>query len=59
MNHGIQSWTALNARLKTASEDDCLQIMKSEKGGKKRKSWLLRIHHALNKRRAQRERAAL
>lgn len=59
MNHGIKSWEALNVRLKGATEDDCLMILKSEKGSKARKSWLVRIHHALNKRRAQRERAAL
>jgi hypothetical protein len=59
VNHGIKDWKALNLRLKTATEDDCLSILKSEKGGAKRKSWLVRIHHTLNKLRARRERAAL
>lgn len=59
MNHGIKDWQALNKRLLDATENDCLQLMRAEKGGKCRKSWLVRIHHRLNKLRAQRERAAL
>lgn len=59
MNHGIKNWAALNTRLQSADENDCLAMMKAEKGGLRRKSWLVRIHHRLNKLRAQRERAAL
>lgn len=59
MNHGIKDWAALNARLAGATEEDCLKLLKCEKGGNKRRSWLVRIHHKLNKLRALRERAEL
>lgn len=55
----LNSWNELNSYLKTADEKACENLMKAETEGKKRQTFLLRIHSRLNKIRADRERNEL
>ena len=55
----LASWNSLNAAIVSASEEDCLKLLNSEKSGRARRMFLLRIHSRLNKVRADRERLEL
>lgn len=52
----LDTWLGLNAFLKKANEEDCLDLLRRERAGKNRKQFVKRIHHRYNKVRAQRER---
>lgn len=53
------SWTRLNDLVMGLGETETAELLNSERKGKRRKQWLLRIHSRLNKLRADRERAEL
>ena len=53
------TWMELNAKMQTATEEDCVSLLKAEKEDRKRKQFLLRIHSRLNRLRAARERSEL
>lgn len=55
----LSSWNSLNSFLRTSNESDCESLLKIETEGKKRQTFLLRIHSRLNKIRADRERNEL
>lgn len=63
MAHGadtrLATWADLNACMTEAEETECLELLKLEARGRKRKQFLLRIHSRLNKVRADQERADL
>ncbi len=58
-NPALQSWIALNAALRGASEAHCQVLLQEELRGRKRKQFIRRIHSRLNKARADRERTDL
>ncbi len=53
------SWRDLNKKLKTATEEQCAEMLKKEKKGPKRLQHLLRIYGRFNKLRTNRERIEL
>lgn len=53
------TWKKLNDLLRSADEKACLKLLEQERGSRRRRQYLLRIHSRLNKVRADRERAAL
>lgn len=55
----LQDWGTLNRNIQQLSEEDCMQLLKKEKAGQQRLSFLLRIYGRLNKLRTQRERNEL
>jgi hypothetical protein len=58
-NPALQTWIALNDKLRGADEDLCQQLLDEELAGRKRKQFIKRIHSRLNKVRADRERKEL
>jgi len=63
MNHKdpvLRTWNGLNEHLRDADEAECMRLLKLEqKGPRKSKTILLRIHSRLNIVRAHREREEL
>lgn len=55
----LKTWTGTNEMLRGLDEEDAEEMMKFELRGKKRETFLLRIHSRLNYLRAHRERAEL
>ena len=55
----LKTWDSLNKVVRIANEEQCFQLLKEEKKGRARQTFLLRIHSRLNKVRADRERQAL
>lgn len=55
----IDTWDGLNAVVVRASEEECVGLLKTELKGKRRPTFLLRIHSRLNRVRASRERLEL
>lgn len=55
----VQDWNRLNDTLRSCDEDLARQLLESERRGKRRVQWLMRIHGRYNKLRAQRERQEL
>ena len=55
----LDTWNDLNAFIRAASEIEAKRLLADELAGKKRLTFLLRIHSRLNKVRADRERADL
>ena len=55
----LDTWNDLNAFIRAASEIEAKRLLADELAGKKRFTFLLRIHSRLNKVRADRERADL
>jgi hypothetical protein len=55
----LRSWSALNHAIRSADEATCLQLLKAETAGRKRKVFIHRIHARLNRVRADRERREL
>lgn len=53
------NWSNLNTKLRTASEEECLKMLKHEQTVGKRVNFLLRIHSRFNVLRAARERAEI
>ena len=58
-SNSLNSWHALSAALKVASEDECWELLKAEQAGKGRAQFLIRIHGRACKLRTIRERNAL
>jgi len=58
-NPALQSWLALNDKIREADEATCESLLKEELKGRKRKQFIKRIHSRLNKVRADRERREL
>ena len=59
MNLALQSWLTLNDVLRDADESACQALLKEELKGRKRRTFIKRIHSRLNKVRADRERIEL
>ena len=59
MHEILSTWINLNDALRGCSEDFCHKLLKAEMSGKKRKTFINRIHSRLNKVRADRERIEL
>lgn len=55
----LQNWESCNTFLRTATEDEALQLLTLEQNGKRRVQYVLRIHARYNSQRAKRERASL
>ena len=55
----LKNWKELNMAMRTANEVTCRYLLEQERRGKKRSSFLVRIHNRMNKLRAQRERKEL
>lgn len=55
----LSTWASLNQFMGDASVGDCVQLLKAEAAGKRRKQFMLRIHSRLNKVRADTERLEL
>ena len=55
----LDTWRALNDKLRGADEKTCRDLLRKEQAGKKRPRFILRIHSRLNKARADRERKEL
>lgn len=53
------TWLSLNKALRTANEAQASDMLREEKQGKSRLSYLLRIHQRYNSQRALREREEL
>jgi len=58
-NPALQTWSGLNAALRTATESRCHELLKEELRGRRRRQFLKRIHSRLNRVRAIRERREL
>jgi len=59
METALNSWKSLNDFLRTANEEQCIELLKREKRGDARVHFLIRIHGRLNVTRAARERQEL
>jgi hypothetical protein len=59
MEKYLENWSKLNEFLKQATEEQCAELLKLEKKGKKRLQFKLRIYGRLNKMRTTRERNEL
>lgn len=61
MNVGeiLRNAHAANDFVRTATEDQCAELLRAEKEGAKRLIVMLRIHSRLNRVRAERERAEI
>jgi hypothetical protein len=59
MQEHLDNWGKLNEFLKQATEEQCTELLKLEKKGKKRLQFKLRIYGRLNKMRTERERNEL
>lgn len=55
----IETWAGLNAAVRSADEDTCIELLKAELKGKRRKQFVYRLHSRLNRVRADRERTEL
>lgn len=55
----LTSWVELNKYLRHATQKDCDKLLDIETSGKRRQTFLKRIHSRLNKVRAETERKAL
>lgn len=55
----LRNWHAMNRYLRSATEDECWQLLEEEKAGARRLNFLIRIYGRANKYRAVREREAL
>lgn len=55
----LNTWIALNAFLRKASEAEVLEALETEKKGAKRPHIMIRVHATYNKLRARREREEL
>ena len=55
----LDSWNALNDKLRTADEAICNALIAQEKASRNRRTFIKRIHSRLNKVRADRERQEL
>lgn len=55
----LSTWIHLNEALRDADEDQCSELLRAERRGKARPTFLRRIHSRLNKVRADREREEL
>jgi len=55
----LDTWVGLNAVVPRLDEAACLALLTREREGRKRITFLLRVHSRLNKVRADRERAEL
>lgn len=55
----LETWKGLNVVLKTADEGLCRALLITEKHHRKRPSFMVRIHHRLNRVRAVTERVKL
>lgn len=53
------SWLGLNKKLRTASEQQCWEMLRDEAKGAHRLCYLQRIHSRANRLRAERERKEL
>lgn len=58
-NPALETWIALNDKLRDADEALCQQLLDEEINGRGRKQFIKRIHSRLNKARADRERQEL
>jgi hypothetical protein len=56
LQEALSTWTALNDFLRTATEDEAFEMLRLERGGKRRIQYLLRIYSRYNHTRATRER---
>lgn len=55
----LQAWGTLNKEMQKITEEGCAELLKREKKGRRRLSFLLRIYGRFNKLRTQRERNEL
>ncbi len=58
-NPALETWIALNDKLRNADETTCKQLLEEELAGRRRQQFVKRIHSRLNKARADRERKEL
>jgi len=58
-NPALETWIALNDKLRDADEALCQQLLEEELSGRNRRQFVKRIHSRLNKARADRERKEL
>ena len=55
----LETWSALNVFLNTATEKEAQELLKTELKGRKRKNCVLRCYSRFNRMRADRERKEL
>jgi hypothetical protein len=59
-NHVLKDWLSLNAHIMKLSDERALsQLIDEELNGRRRKAFVMRIFHRVNRLRTQRETAAL